>query len=124
MSEFSQGYITAALWSSTDENGTPLDAINASLSDETRGKMEADCADFTHDNAALLEQAYASDVFVEGERYNESCAGHDFWLTRCGHGAGFWDRSLGNIGEKLSKAARGCGNVDLYIGDDGTIHGD
>ena len=50
------------------------------------------------------------------------CAGHDFWLTRCGHGAGFWDRGVGETGERLTKAAEKFGNVDLCVGDDGKIY--
>jgi hypothetical protein len=50
-------------------------------------------------------------------------AGHDFWLTRCGHGAGFWD---GDWPEPqatiLDEAAKRFGNVDLYVGDDGAIY--
>jgi hypothetical protein len=49
-------------------------------------------------------------------------AGHDFWLTRNGHGAGFWDRGLGDLGERLSKAAKVYGEVYLYPGDDGKVY--
>lgn len=28
------------------------------------------------------------------KRYGEPQFGHDVWLTRCGHGTGFWDRGL------------------------------
>lgn len=37
--------------------------------------------------------------------------GRDFWLTREGHGAGFWDRGLGERGERLSDSATGFGNA-------------
>ena len=50
-------------------------------------------------------------------------AGHDFWLTRNGHGAGFWDRGLGEVGDRLSNACKAFGSYDLYIGDDGKIYG-
>lgn len=54
--------------------------------------------------------------------YDIEHAGHDFWLNRCGHGAGFWDRGLGELGDRLSDAAKVYGNVDLYIGDDGLVY--
>ena len=43
-------------------------------------------------------------------------AGHDFWLTREGHGVGFWDRvtlygSKGKIGLLLAEEAEGFGSV-------------
>jgi len=50
-------------------------------------------------------------------------AGHDFWLTRCGHGSGFddgdWEEPAATI---LTDAAHEFGNVDLYLGDDGKIY--
>ena len=53
-------------------------------------------------------------------------AGHDFWLTRNGHGPGFWDRPEIYGEEKaqeLSALAETFGVVDLYVGDDGRIYG-
>ena len=47
--------------------------------------------------------------------------GHDFWLTRNGHGAGFWDRGLGELGDRLTGLAKPYGTVDLYITDDGKV---
>lgn len=44
-------------------------------------KMAADCAKFKTENAALITQAELS----------ESRAGHNFWLSRNGHGSGFFD---------------------------------
>ena len=93
MSEFLDAYITCALWSSNDESdesgGQPMDS-NYSESDiapETLAEMTGDCERFCSENAALLESA------CERPGYNMARAGHDFWLTRNGHGAGFWDRS-------------------------------
>lgn len=46
---------------------------------------------------------------------NYSQHGHDFSLTRNGHGAGFWDRGYGESGELLSKACKPYGSVDVYV---------
>jgi hypothetical protein len=35
--------------------------------------------------------------------------GHDFWLTRNRHGAGFWDRGLGERGQYLTDASHPYG---------------
>ncbi len=55
----------------------------------------------------------------------ESYAGHDFWLTRSGHGAGFWDRGLtGGLGERLTEASKAYGSPDdhnPYDNGDGTV---
>jgi hypothetical protein len=50
--------------------------------------------------------------------------GHDFLLTRNGHGVGFWDRGYGERGDWLSKQSHPYGTWDLYVGDDGELHGD
>jgi hypothetical protein len=44
--------------------------------------------------------------------------GHDIWLTRNGHGAGFFDRSYGDDNEKrLTQAAKALREVTIYIND-------
>lgn len=48
--------------------------------------------------------------------------GRDFWLTRNGHGVGFWDRGFGELGEKLSNVAKYFGECYAYRGDDGFMH--
>ena len=111
---FTLGYIECALWSSCDENDVPLDdnyCIDDMAPAALAGCIE-DCADFRSANSAALEASNLSD----------ESAGHDFWLTRNGHGAGYWDRGLGAIGTILSDAARVYGSVDFYVGDDGKVY--
>lgn len=130
MTTFLQQYIETALWSSTDDNGDPLDR-NYSVSDlapKALATMTADCEDFVkaasgeiwEDSPDLLSAWYDAGR-------NESDAGHDFWLTRNRHGAGFWDRFVSGtpeaeIGKQLTELARGYGSCDLYIGDDGLLY--
>lgn len=117
LDEFTAKYIKTALWSSTDNatesGGEPLDA-NYSAEDihpDTLAEMVADCAAFQRDHSA--------DIATDPSR-----AGHDFWLTRNGHGAGFWDGDWDDeAGNRLSDASEVYGSYDLYIGDDGMIHG-
>ena len=128
--EFKRGYITAALWSSYDDDETPLDDSEKygedKLSAETVQKMESDCDKFIQLNDDdLREYAERRAIPIHdaamAEYTAEECAGHDFWLTRAGHGTGFWDRGLGELGERLSKASRSFGESWLYVGDDGKI---
>lgn len=49
-------------------------------------------------------------------------AGHDFYLTRNRHGAGFWDRGNGATGDRLADAARVWGTSELYAGDDRKLY--
>lgn len=119
MDNFTLAYIECALWSSMDntneQGGEPLDA-NYDIDDidpETLASMVADCAAFQADNRADLDASTLTD----------SRAGHDFWLNRNGHGSGFWDEGDDPCFDRLSDAAEVWGTVDLYIGDDGKVHG-
>ena len=54
--------------------------------------------------------------------------GHDYLLTRDGHGVGFWDRGLGELGDYLTDVAKGNGgsehaNGSLQLAADGQIDG-
>ena len=109
---FTWAYIDCALWSSMDDNGTPLDDNHdaTDLAPETLERMKADCA--------LFKVQYWESICGD-----LSSAGHDFWLTRNGHGAGFWDGDWPeDVGENLTEACRLWGEVDLYLGDDGKIY--
>src|SRR5258707_18221 len=97
---FLHAYLVCALWSSMDEStpsgGYPLDE-NYSVHDfapEALKAMTSDCDEFQTANADLLVESGLTDAR----------AGHDFWLTRNGHGAGFWDRGLGEVGRRLTDA--------------------
>jgi hypothetical protein len=75
-------------------------------------------AEATEDVRLFLRVAGAADVaeYVARSYDPESAAaqlGHDLLLTRNGHGAGFWDRGLGELGERLSMWARSLGGADL-----------
>lgn len=50
--------------------------------------------------------------------------GHDIWLTRNGHGAGFWDRTEleGDLGQILTQYAEDIGPREIYRGDDDLIY--
>lgn len=50
-------------------------------------------------------------------------AGVDFWLTRNGHGTGFWDRGEYNGWQTfLTLEAESFGEAHVYLGDDGLAH--
>ena len=113
LDDFVFGYIRAALWLSSDEYGEPLDRDFTidNFSDEAIAQAIEDCERFQDENA--------DDLYDVG---NEAQNGHDFWLTRNGHGAGFRDRDYGAVGERLSLAARAFGEANLYVGDDGLLY--
>jgi hypothetical protein len=91
------------------------------ISPTTLAEMVNDCAKFQEENSELLAKV---DYKIRPDGGSEmSYAGHDFWLTRCGHGAGFWDGDLEeDLGDKLTEACKKYKEVDLYVGDDGKIY--
>lgn len=49
-------------------------------------------------------------------QHDASQVGHDFWLTRERHGAGFWDRGKGEYYEKtLTDLAHSFGDCHLWL---------
>lgn len=125
LESFLSSYIEAALWSTTnsryydnpEDESENLDDSGYDLAPETESAMRADCADFLRAYLDLISQAMEAKP-----GYSIEQAGHDFWLTRNGHGVGFWDRGLGAIGDELTEAAHGDGGRDLYVGDDDLIY--
>ena len=115
------GYMECALWSSMDESdedgGDPMDASYSigDIDGDARAEMEKDCRDFIEGIPMASLEAYLY-------RYGYEHFGHDFWLTRNGHGVGFWDRGLGELGDWLTEQCKPYGDVNLYVGDDGRIY--
>jgi hypothetical protein len=140
---FTRAYVECALWSSMDESddsgGEPLDA-NYDVSDiapETLAEMIRECQDFQASFGDHVDRGRTREMTDgTGER---SYAGHHFWLTRNGHGAGFWDggweaeylplkesdpeSGYATVGDYLTAMSKPYGEFNLYIGDDGLIHG-
>ncbi len=112
--EMLQQYMETALWSSTDEDDMPLDRGHSTddISGKTKKEMLADCQAFYDQNKAILDDHWPADQ-----------AGHEFWLTRNGHGSGFYDSSYGTdeSREALTEACKKFREVNLYV-QRGKIH--
>lgn len=50
-----------------------------------------------------------------GSSYGWRSAGSDFYLTRERHGAGYWDRGLGLVGDALTAWAKSYGSSDVFL---------
>ncbi len=61
----------------------------------------------------LVQRRYSASDGTVAEHF-----GHDFALTRNGHGVGFWDRGLGSLGDRLTDLATSCGESEVLIGED------
>jgi hypothetical protein len=118
---FFQSFLEAALWSTHDDredvdgeepHGEFLDA-EFGPDDFSAGTLEEfrhECDEFANQNADAI-------------RGREAEAGQDFWLTRNGHGAGFWDGDWPKeVGKALTERSKAYGSIDLYVGDDGKIY--
>jgi len=101
-------YETCALWASTNDDGEPLDDYD--LREDAHVVMLLDVVDFVT-NCSDLDLTE-----MDAEQF-----GHDFWLTRNGHGAGFWDRELGELGDILTERCKPYGTCDLYVDDGGEV---
>lgn len=106
-------YLGAALWAScAPGSDRSLEESGYSVYDIAPGTLAvviADCWEFEADHASLISG-------------REDEAGIDLWLTRNGHGAGFWDGDWPEGGATLDAAARALGEFDLYPGDDGKLY--
>ena len=118
MNKITEGYLVTALWCSPDPNDENdfLDA-RYSLSDFSKESIEEAAQDverfvnIVQGNSALDSLDWTQPI------------GHDFWLTRNGHGAGFWDGDYGDVGDRLTEICeRDFGQTDIYVGDDGKLY--
>ena len=113
--EVLQHFIVAALWSTTDDEGEPLQN-NYSYGDipgSELDKLRNLIVEFIEQNQKTLK------------KYNitAEALGHDLFLDSQGHGAGFWDRGYGDDGATLSESASKIFASDQpYIGDDKKIY--
>lgn len=126
LAHFISGYIECALWAesaNTTDSDRSIGNV-AELSDEGRARLTTQATTFYNANEQLIAEAndYRDPATELCNPRDDEHLGHDFWLSRNGHGTGFWDRGLGAVGERLHDAAKHIGQCDLYIGDDGLIY--
>ena len=120
---------TTDLWtghcyeSEFDDNPVPLDELlNV---DDLPADVMADLRTLAEDFIAYAREddrtSAALDTYLGTLTLDR--LGHDISLTTCGHGAGFWDRDLGDAGEALTDVARAFRREGLsgYRDDDGNV---
>jgi hypothetical protein len=123
MDKFTRQYLETALWSSTVMLPAPYGISEDDFYDEyfdiddfTEESIEqaiADCTKFQEDNADDLSDE------------SPSHAGHDFWLTRNGHGAGFWDGDYEESkGDRLTAVCKSYGELYIWADNSGKLHFD
>lgn len=121
--EFVNAYTTTALWFSVDDEGEPLDSGVYEWHPTTLEKLQA------YALQAFNAEREAIEAFVNETGTDHAQAGHSFWLSTNGHGAGFCDFTSSPAALALDKK---CDNFDypgksyqgfdLYVGDDNLIY--
>lgn len=107
----------AASEEGTCDGELPGDVGHMDLHPDALESIQRDCNTFWILNRDALDSA------CRVESYNMTQAGRDYWFTRNGHGVGYWDRGLGDVGDVLSDAARDAGEAHVWFGDH-VVHGD
>ena len=122
--EFLRGYMAALWWSSTDGENGEIELDQYEPSEQAISVCREECRDFYDANEKDIDEAARRYDLSRGDGADTGYdyAGHDFALTRNRHGAGFWDRGFGELGERLTKASHAAGGVNPYLGADELIH--
>ncbi len=108
---FTAACIEALYFTDTGEGDQP--AKDAELAPDTLANLQADCRSFWRRFGCYIEPA----------QQTPKQAGYDFWLTRNGHGAGFWDGDWPErYADMLTIASECYGPFETYLGDDGLIY--
>ena len=124
LDEFTIAYLECALWAESYQSGEqdprPFDESYdiGDFTDEAIQKAKDDCKRFQKETAASLRLAKYGHESIS----DAALAGHDFWLTRNGHGSGFWAGDLWTpVAVKLTEVSERFGTCDLYLTDEKTI---
>lgn len=108
------GYFEAFEWLLPTDDSSAGDFIDRGQvlgwGADAKKRIRRDCRDFWRANQKALKQ------YTEVTDRHYDSAGIDFYLTREGHGAGFWDRGHHQVLTDLSEAARAAGEAgDVFL---------
>ena len=138
MTEFVDAYITAMLWANAiDATYESADALGRAdeltvgaltqMIEDAHAFLYMDVPDdFQSEEVKSVFDLIDSLSHAANSSYGAlpyELAGHDFALTRNRHGAGFWDRGLGEAGDVLTDLAHSFGEATLFASADAITHG-
>ncbi len=116
-----RAYFAAALWSS-------LNADTYDTEEEVHFDADYDPDDFPQEEWEKARKLvrdfidkHPDDLVTFANMMTVCQIGHDLWLTRCGHGAGFWDRRLNNrdldqkMLDRLSETCKEIGDAYVFV---------
>jgi hypothetical protein len=141
LNDILKGYLETAIWTEEEQLSSEIVSIDDNDEDDENTELEKLIKIQNNFNSKPLLSFITDDIdvdskiqayndikkFLEGiskEAFDEAIKendyfglGMDIWLTRNGHGSGFFDRGYEHK-EELEKAAKDLKESDLYITDD------
>lgn len=113
------GYRRALQWVTPGDWELGIESLeDYEFSQEATDQIIIDCQKFFSDNLETINQILND----SDASYDYESVGHDFFLTRERHGAGFWDRGFGNDGQILTEKCHEFGESSPYMGDNNLIY--
>jgi len=78
----------------------------------------------SEDVANFFDHLEEEGLLDEARRHaDDEQIAYDFWLTRNGHGAGFWDGDYGDeLGKTLTEICAGYSNQHVFVDESGCLH--
>jgi len=113
-----KGYITCALWTDEEELKTQNAQIDVDIENVDYNSLIASYNDIKK----FIELAGSDNINYAIEANGLERLGHDIWLTRNGHGAGFFDHNYDeDVEKKLIESGKSLGSKHIYINDENKI---
>lgn len=101
-------------WDNQDESGNPTEL-------DREGFTIDDFDEASKARIREIAESFCSTDMLElisDSGLTDEQIGHDIVFSANGHGTGFWDRGIGEIGEKLHEIAKPYGSLDIYVNAD------
>ena len=112
---FLLGYLDAALWTADEDAPGGKDYVASGRAGDMYEAFPDWFIKQAKVNCAAFQMVHATTLSKAGSAEQN---GHDFWLTRNHHGAGFWDRGYPkDISDRLTESAEKMGEVDFTAED-------
>jgi hypothetical protein len=120
LDSFTRGYLECAEWCGIDDSPDTdlLESNRVAFELSVSPEWSPDAIAQAIEDCAAFQQANADDL----AEADDDRAGHDFWLTRNRHGAGFWDGDYPEaIGRRLTDAAHAYGELSVWFDADAEL---
>ena len=103
-------YLETALWAEGGDDSKMDSKSILDIDNESKEESKKDIIDFIKKAEEIAPE--------ELKTYNEESLGHNIWLSRNGHGAGFFDDN----NDQLQDIAREMDSKYIYVGDDDVVY--